>query len=420
MKRLLYIFLIVFVLGSILQCSSNCYAANSSFKYENEYNKSISYMEENYNPGVSYTSGEWSVLALARSGKLSEDKKGKYINALKEYVKSNNSDKISNARATDNARVIIALSSLNENPMDFNGYNLINPLNDYDFVTYQGISGPVWALIAMNSKNYSFSGENVSREKLIEFILDYQSDSGLFTFDKKSEDVDVTAMCLQALSPYKGNSDVNNAIEKALNALSQKQSSKGAFGYGSSINCESTSQVIIALCALGINPETDSRFIKNNKSMVDGLLLFYRDDGSFSHMENGSVNAMATEQGVLALISLRRQYYKLDYIYNMVNVDVYDNYDNLEEEKHVENSANNKNTYGYTGNDSGKYLTADVNNDINNVAGTALSNENNNNDLSSKTSAKTSDEKNVPFVLITISVIAFIYANTRKYHNENI
>ena len=104
----------------------------------------------------------------------------------------------------------------------------------------------------------------------------------------------------------------------------------------------------------------------------------------------------------------------------MVNVDVYDNYDNLEEEKHVENSANNKNTYGYTGNDSGKYLTADVNNDINNVAGVALGNENNNNDLSSKTSAKTSDEKNVPFVLITISVIAFIYANTRKYHNENI
>ena len=227
-------------------------------------------------------------------------------------------------------------------------------------------------------------------------------------------------MCLQALSPYKGNSDVNNAIEKALNALSQKQSSKGAFGYGSSINCESTSQVIIALCALGINPETDSRFIKNNKSVVDGLLLFYRDDGSFSHMESGSVNAMATEQGVLALISLRRQYYKLDYIYNMVNVDVYDNYDNLEEEKHVENSANNKNTYGYTGNDSGKYLTADVNNDINNVAGVALGNENNNNDLSSKTSAKTSDEKNIPFVLITISVIAFIYANTRKYHNENI
>ena len=84
--------------------------------------------------------GEWSVIALARAGKLSADKAAKHYSELCEAVKANGSDRLSDRKPTENARVIIALSSLGKNSADIAGYNLLSGLDDIDYITSQGLS----------------------------------------------------------------------------------------------------------------------------------------------------------------------------------------------------------------------------------------------------------------------------------------
>ena len=56
--------------------------------------------------------------------------------------------------------------------------------------------------------------------------------------------------------------------------------------------------VIIACTAWGINPDTDSRFIKNGNSVVDGLLAHYvEEEAMFQHIIGAGTNAMGTDQG---------------------------------------------------------------------------------------------------------------------------
>lgn len=72
-------------------------------------------------------------------------------------------------------------------------------------------------------------------------------------------------MAIQALAAYYDTNDaVKAAVDKALDALSAMQNDDGTFSTAfSGKTSESTAQVIVALTALGINPATDSRFIKN-------------------------------------------------------------------------------------------------------------------------------------------------------------
>ena len=46
---------------------------------------------------------------------------------------------------------------------------------------------------------------------------------------------------------------------------------------------ESCAQVLTALCSLGIDPQSDSRFIKNGNTVLDNLMSFRQEDGGFVH-----------------------------------------------------------------------------------------------------------------------------------------
>jgi hypothetical protein len=88
-------------------------------------------------------------------------------------------------------------------------------------------------------------------------------------------DVDVTAMAIQALAPhYKSKAKVKTAVDAALTLLSERQMSTGEFQSYGKANSQSTSQVITALSCLGINGITDTRFIKHDNTLLDGLLRY--------------------------------------------------------------------------------------------------------------------------------------------------
>ena len=251
------------------------------------------------NPTVGSIGGEWAVLGLARGGYTVPSS---YYNNVVSYVKECKGV-LHNRKYTEYSRVIVALTAIGKDPTNVGAYNLVEPLSDYDKTIWQGINGPIFALIAVDSGNYACS----ARQDYIDYILDNEISGGGWSLDGGSADVDITAMALQALAKYQDQKDVKSATDRALSWLSKNQNSDGTFStYGVS-NCESCAQVVVALCELGVSLD-DSRFVKNGKSAMDGLLTFYSKGSGFTHVSGGGngVDGMSTEQGFYALVAANR------------------------------------------------------------------------------------------------------------------
>lgn len=254
---------------------------------------------------------EWLVLGLSRAG---YDCPEGYYERVVSYVKenANEKDQLSSTKATENARVILALTAAGYDVTKVGGHNLLKGLTDMDYVKKQGINGAIWTLLAFDSADYQIPSNQtaknpVTRESLIQIILDNQLTDGGWAFSGTTADPDMTAMALQALAPYyKEKETVTNAVEKALACLSQIQYDNGGFGTIGGNNAPSCAQVIVALTALGIDPHTDSRFMKNGRSVVDALSTFALADGGFSNFVGEERNALATEQGMYAMVAYLR------------------------------------------------------------------------------------------------------------------
>lgn len=189
----------------------------------------------------------------------------------------------------------------------------------------QGINGLTWGLLLLDSRGYSVpAGAADTRETILTRILSAQSAERGFSLSGEGVSADLTAMTLQALAPYQNSTHVftvtdkatgttvertvSEAIELALGALSACQMENGGFGDDGE-SSESAAQVIIALCALGIDPAMDARFVKRGGSVLDALLRFAKPDGGFAHsLEKGAdgSNAMAGEQALGALTAYMR------------------------------------------------------------------------------------------------------------------
>ena len=281
--------------------------------------------------GIPSFGNEWRVLGLARSGKTdSEFAEGCYSNIVS-YVKEKGSAKLSSSKSTENSRVIIALSAIGKASTDVGGYNLLEPLADFGYVTKQGLNGAVFALIALDTYKYEIplvdeGAEQTTREKLIDYILKNQLENGGWTFFGSTADPDMTGMAVQALAPYyKTNEDVKTAVDKALEVMSASQQDNGGFASWGTVSVESCAQMLTAMTSLGINPDTDERFIKNGNTVVDAIMEFAVENG-FAHTVGGSYNQMATEQAYYALTSYFRLKDGKTTLYDMTDVNklIYD------------------------------------------------------------------------------------------------
>lgn len=207
------------------------------------------------------------------------------------------------------AGLALGLRAANADPQNFNGFNLISEIYSAPKMDRTGLNGYVYGLLALDSGNYSIpSGEPNTRDSIVSGILGYQTSDGSFSLAKGSAgDSDMTAAAISALAPYvKSRTDVSTAVDKAVSRLSAMQQSDGGFlPFGSQDEAaESDAQVVIALSSVGIDPFTDSRFIKGGNSVLQNLLSFKQSDGGFEHTRNlASSDVMATEQSLLALES---------------------------------------------------------------------------------------------------------------------
>ena len=287
------------------------------------------YMEKLGTPNVGAIGGEWMVIGLARSGRTVPGVEDYYQKAV-EYVQQSidpDTGRLHKAKSTDNSRMILALTALGRDVTNVGGYNLLAGLSDLEFVKYQGNNGPIWALLALDSGNYPVpSGGTVTRQALIDEILRVQTSDGGWTVSGDKADSDMTGMALTALAPYYTKDlKVQEAIDKAIARLSEMQDEDG--GYSTSYDgttkiatSESISQVVTALSALGINADTDPRFVKKGNSVIDALLRYYVKGGGFKHIMDGELDGMATEQAYYALTAYYRFLDGKTNLYDMTDV----------------------------------------------------------------------------------------------------
>ncbi|WP_068776126.1 S-layer homology domain-containing protein [Paenibacillus sp. FJAT-26967] len=289
-------------------------------------------------PIIGTVGGEWTVLGLARSGvEVPDAYYAKYYANVEKILKEK-SGKLHHIKYTEYDRVILALTSIGKDIKNVAGYDLREPLADFETLIKQGINGPTFALIALDSNQYEIPAvpgvkTQTTREMLIQFILGREIKGGGWALGTNAAeaDPDVTSMVIQGLTPYyKTNADVRAAVDRGIAWLSAAQTADGGYTSWGSVNSESIAQVIVALSGLGIDPHRDSRFVKNGRSPVDALLSFAAKEGGFYHIKSGDkgngganpgeIDLMATDQAMYALVAYDRFVQGQSGLYDMLDV----------------------------------------------------------------------------------------------------
>lgn len=305
---------LVMVLTLALSSSASVWAAGN-VSWKTAMSKTESYMTKKL--GNPTYGDEWALLGLARNGAAVTDATyEKYCRNLEKVLAEK--DGVLDARKySEYSKVILTLTAMGKDPQNIGGYNLFEKLADFTMVKKQGVNGPVWALLALDCGTYDIPNVSgiaqiTTRELLIENILSQEKKNGGFALTGDVADVDITAMTLTALAPYRARADVGAAIDRALAVLSEKQLADGGFETLKTANAESCVQVIMALTSLGVDPQKDKRFIKNGKSVLDALLTYYATGGGFRHVNKAAVgyepvvNGLATAQGYYGLTAYSR------------------------------------------------------------------------------------------------------------------
>ncbi len=279
---------------------------------------------QNNAPTIGSIGGEWSVFSLARGGiEVPASYYDDYYERVVAHVaqESQKEKRRFSDKVTEVERIALALAAIGKEPSNVGGVDL------YDYIWNKGANFPnikpsgelgarqganelIFALLALDAKGTAEpQGATATRQWIIDKLLaDYQCDGGGFALSKAfGLDVDITAMALQSLAPYRDQPSVALAIENALDVLSQMQNDDGSFQSSYGDSSESIGQVVVALSALGIDAHTDERFVEQKGTPVTALLSYYVDGGGFKHAKSESgPNAMATDQGLYALVAYER------------------------------------------------------------------------------------------------------------------
>jgi len=263
---------------------------------------------------------DWLAISLYQAGeKLPKSYKDVFVkNVNEQIVEALKNDRLA---ITDVERLAIAALALEVDPRNVDGVNLIELIYNspdrtlydgtvVDTMTYQGNNGLAFALIALDAGQFDIPGDaKWTREAIIEELLENQRKDGAWNLNEQSNapNIDITAMVLTALAPYKNDEQVEKAIKDGFAFLSSVQNADGGFDGGEDVGgvtSEAASQVIIALTANGMDPKSEQ--FNRAVTVVDHLLNYQLDNGGFTHLFGDSeANDMATEQAFLALTAYK-------------------------------------------------------------------------------------------------------------------
>ena len=170
-----------------------------------------------------------------------------------------------------------------------------------------------YVIMLMDLNVYENTNDNCTRNALIQQVIDNYSGAAGWSHEN-SWGYDSSAMMLPALVPYykKAGVGINGVtaeqctIIKGLvdNEISYYSSVQDAASGVMAGNSNTTEVVVSALTAYGINPNMDDRFVKDGKSLIDGILLYESADHRLGYTDK-AYNWYATYQGLEALGNYR-------------------------------------------------------------------------------------------------------------------
>ena len=286
-----------------------------------------------YRPGDSLS--DWMIISELRQG--ADVDKEKYLRDITAYVAEayKGENKLGRVKATEWHRITLAMLLAGGDPRhipDGNG-STIDLFADgvYDWtqtekLNTQGSNALIYALNVIRAGGYDIPKDaKYQEETIIDMLLEYQGENGAFGLNGSGEDVDITAMAVQALAPFASKYEkLRDAVDAAIEYLSRMQSPGGFYVFGDHYSSETCSQVIMALTAAGIDPRKDERFFKSGVSVADALMSFRNGDGGFASQldRNGKPeksDLLATRQAASAITSIlllekgNGDYYNLTY-----------------------------------------------------------------------------------------------------------
>lgn len=258
---------------------------------------------------------DWVAMSLALSGGA-ENFDG-YLHDLEAYVETCYAEDggLDRVKSTTYHRIALVALALGADPESFGTKpdgTVIDLIADGtyafagDSVGAQGLNGWIYALLALDASGAAVpENAKFTRVDMVEAIVAAQEPDGGFGLVSGKSDVDITAMALQALAPYQlAHPEV---IQGALAYLSGTMNDNCRYTAYGEESAESSAQVILALCALGIDPDTDSRFCRGSDTLLTGLDAFRQKDGTYGHTkEDTQGNYLATAQTLLALKAVQK------------------------------------------------------------------------------------------------------------------
>jgi len=338
MKKL---FILILIVVSLLSISINANSKDTNETIDNYLSNfsSEDLLDIQKNAGNNFD--DWFFLSILRSKK--EIDYNLYKGMLRNYIIDSYREKgnLSNNLITEWHRLIMLSSSVGLDPraivLNDENYNLLidgiyNTKNN-NLLEKQGINSYVFALIALDSFGFKEIDNNDyhSRKSLIENIISFELDGGGFAYSKTEADIDMTALVIQALSEYYNSlyvynvynriqektieTNVKDVIDRALVIISTSQKNDGDFESYEISNVESTAQVLISLTSLGIDIDNDSRFIKNNNTVYDGIIKYQNSDGTFRR--NDYSNKISGYQAFMGLVAYDRWLNNMRSIYDL-------------------------------------------------------------------------------------------------------
>ena len=212
---------------------------------------------------------------------------------------------------------ILALRATGYDPENYYGYNLVEELCK-EKLDAEGSN--IWhitsALFALSSDEYTYSGLQAKRDELIQTILSFQKEGGLWGSTEWGWQ-DETGFALYALAPYYSRPEVKERVQKAVEAISSKQLENGGITADPG-NSNSLSMVAGGLWSCDPNLLNDPRLVKNGRTMLDELKA-YDVEGKHEFLwKKGSDTGkpMATEQAFRALVAYFSMKEGKGYIFN--------------------------------------------------------------------------------------------------------
>ena len=301
--------ILLFFFVSFTMATPMAIASNSSGQVRIAADKCAHYLQQYHQAEKMKEFIGWTPVALRSADQDFMNSRWQGETAIKNLEVEMKAQTVSDMDITTSlARYIIILKAAGKDPTNFAGQNLLYALSQSqlpsgkfpDSIKNGGndlVNAHIWAMIALASA----AATDWDRDKAVNWLKLQQHADGGFNFISGSvdSDVDVSSAAIIALV-LNGEKKDSPAAAKAINYLCHEQLPTGGFASWYTENLETAAMVMQALIVAGIDPDS-ATWSRDGKKLIDIIMAYQLQDGSFAHIKDGKGNLMASEQALMAL-----------------------------------------------------------------------------------------------------------------------